>query len=574
MGHGVLVTKLADEGHLIGNVRWLFREYAVWWPWLLAFALTAVFVNPLRETAVMDEPAFALSVRGVLESGKYEWHPWASANIPFQAYWGAIFARLGGYSFSALRISTLMLALIGLISFYYLAKEHRLDSSQANLLVIGLFASPLVVGLSFSFMTDVPFLACLVGALLFYTRAIRLQSYPLLLVGSTFACAAVLTRQFGLALVAGLLTEWALRSDRWRQAAFFLSGAALPGAAGVWQLATSIMAPSWAAQVDLRAQRLFLANPGSALMEIGWRLGVALHYLALFCWPFVFLVLVVLALRVREARRGDSLESVVVNRDVVVVGIVALYVIGGMVYGRYGKGVSWLMPYIPWNFWSLEASGGFERTLVTLATGLGGVVVARVVALRYVGRQGWASVPPGERLLDLVTGYLLVLHLLFVQFGDRYLLGVLPFTLIVMGQHLGSWLNRLKIIAVVACLGMLIASGVWTRRLLAGQEAVWKGAEFVRMSGVEASEIWASLPWVFYYRFGDYITEIGHRELVDYADLFQRWLPEQQRRARFVVARTREAPVGEKWEVLRAISYRGGLFRDQHVYVVRRERGL
>ena len=85
--------------------------------------------------------------------------------MPSQAYWGALFARLFGYSFSSLRVSTLVLAAFGLIAFYQLAKEHGLDDIQAGLLTLGLLASPLVLRTSFTFMTDVPFLACLLIAL-------------------------------------------------------------------------------------------------------------------------------------------------------------------------------------------------------------------------------------------------------------------------------------------------------------------------------------------------------------------------------------------------------------------------
>jgi hypothetical protein len=77
--------------------------------------------------------------------------------MPFQAYWGALFAHLLGYSFTSLRISTLVLMFLGLIAFYYLAREHRLDRFQAALPVLCLFSSPLVMEHSFSFNSDAGF---------------------------------------------------------------------------------------------------------------------------------------------------------------------------------------------------------------------------------------------------------------------------------------------------------------------------------------------------------------------------------------------------------------------------------
>ena len=58
--------------------------------------------------------------------------------------------------------------------------------------------SPSFLLLSFSFMTDVPFLVLLILALLFYTRSLRLRSYSWMILASIAASAAILTRQFGM----------------------------------------------------------------------------------------------------------------------------------------------------------------------------------------------------------------------------------------------------------------------------------------------------------------------------------------------------------------------------------------
>ena len=98
----------------------------------LTFLLSVLLINPLRETAMEDDWAYALTVRHVLTSGEYRLHDWLVANMPFQAYWGALFASLGGYSFAMLRLSTLVLAAIGLVAFYHLAREHELAEPQGG----------------------------------------------------------------------------------------------------------------------------------------------------------------------------------------------------------------------------------------------------------------------------------------------------------------------------------------------------------------------------------------------------------------------------------------------------------
>ncbi|MGQ9494318.1 MAG: glycosyltransferase family 39 protein [Anaerolineae bacterium] len=202
------------------KVHSLFTEHALAGLVVAIFGLVVLFVNPLRETAMKDDWAYAWTVRHLLETGKYQLHEWAAPNLIFQAYWGGLFARLLGYSFSSLRISTLVLLLVALLAFYNLAREHGLDNTQAGLLMFGLLASPLVLHLSFTFNADVPFLACLIIALYFYTRAIRLHSYSLMFIASIAASAAILTRQFGVVLIGGLFFLWVLSRTRQQKRLF------------------------------------------------------------------------------------------------------------------------------------------------------------------------------------------------------------------------------------------------------------------------------------------------------------------------------------------------------------------
>src|SRR5262245_55365565 len=145
------------------------------WLWVAigAFIATAVFINPLRQTTLDDDWAYALTVRGIVEGNGYHLHDWAAANMPFQAYVGPAFPMLLGYSPAVLRVTTLLFALIGLVAFYKLAREHDLDERQAGLLSLAWVASPLLLRMSYSFMTDVTFVSWMVVALWLYARAFR-----------------------------------------------------------------------------------------------------------------------------------------------------------------------------------------------------------------------------------------------------------------------------------------------------------------------------------------------------------------------------------------------------------------
>lgn len=263
--------------------------YAPLWFCLGVFALTVLFVNPLREGALEDDWAYAETVRHLHETGQFRLNAWLSANMPFQAYWGELFVTLFGYSYAGLRLATLALVFAGLIAFFFLAREHGLAPPLAGLLTLALIASPVVLFFSFNFMTDVPYLMGLIVALFLYTRAVRLHSYPWMIAASVAAAAAILTRQFGVALIAAALTQWLLGKDRRRLAPFFLCGLALPVAAAAWQFSEGLTSPSWAAALNKRGQ-LFYLTTGTVGTDAPWRLSVILDYAALFALPLVLLV--------------------------------------------------------------------------------------------------------------------------------------------------------------------------------------------------------------------------------------------------------------------------------------------
>jgi Dolichyl-phosphate-mannose-protein mannosyltransferase len=555
------------------GIRFHIEQHGLLWIVLCVFGATVIFVNPIRETAMEDDWAYALTVKHFLDTGTYELHDWAAANMPLQAYWGSFFARLFGYSFSSLRVSTLVLVLIGLIAFYYLAREHGLDDIQAGLLTLGFFGSPLVLRFSFNFMTDVPFLMFLVGALFLYTRAIRLHSYPLMFFGSIASSAAILTRQFGIALIAGLFCLWALGKEHRREALFFSVGLILPIMAALWQLSAGAVTPTWAAQNALRLQSLYFANPGAMLMNMLWRLMVILQYLVLFCLPFVFLTFFALAYDIK-AKALHSLHNRSIKFDVLVVGLLTVYIMASMAYGRLFKNVSLLMPYVPWNFGFLGDLDQPERGVLTLFTSIGAVLFGWMFVLRYFGSGGLVRLPINERLLDLVTLFLLVQQLIFYKFGDEYLLVFLPFALIVAGRRLGSWISCHRRTTGLACLVMVIACAMWTRGLLEKAEASWSAGEFVRKSGVQSNQVYGSWVWNCYYgAFNDYLAEIDDRELDrnSFTSDFFLWRLERKKQAQFLILDSPIAPADERWNVVTEIPYRSFLLQARRLYAVRRE---
>jgi hypothetical protein len=127
---------------------------------LLALILFSVLViNPLREIVTMDDSwAYARMVQHLLATGRYQLDAWAAANMPVQIYLAAGLSKVFGYSLSLLRCSTLALLIVGLFSFYALLRDLSCTRGVATAFSLALLASPLVLMLAFTFMSDVQFL--------------------------------------------------------------------------------------------------------------------------------------------------------------------------------------------------------------------------------------------------------------------------------------------------------------------------------------------------------------------------------------------------------------------------------
>ncbi len=578
------------------------------WLWLalVAVALTCCFINPFREAAVDDDWAYALTVQHLLDTGHYQLNDWAAANMPFQIYWGGLFAKLLGYSQATLRLSTLVVVFVGLIAFYYLAREHGLTKPQAAVTMLGLISSPLVLHFSFSFMTDVPFMMWVIIALLLYTWALRRHSLALMLLGSVAGACAILIRQFGIALIAGLVVTWLLGKDRKGQFLLIVAGIALPVAAAAWQMAAARWFPNWTAGLRLYNQREFMADVPLFGLTTFWRCAVTLVYLALFSLPLVFLAAPTFLGSVRAgARRPGWLPGDELTGNLLLLVLMAALIVGGIALGSHvNQQPRHLMPFLEWNFDRLLIDeftdkpdlGKMVRLVVTVVGVLGGVLFGAVVVRRYLPLKGWHELSPGQRLLDLTTLFLLGLHLIYAQFGDEYLIALLPYTFLVLGRHLRNWFPWLLAPAAVSCLVMLAVSAIWTRGLLQEEEAQWTVADrVVRETGAKPEQVFGSWAWNCYHgAFEDYLKDIDHKPVYGtlqegfsgLKDFFVRYLDgERLPNARYVV---KTAPVADGHSGGAAentakganqVPFRDQLFRKQIAYVetrapVQRRRGF
>jgi 4-amino-4-deoxy-L-arabinose transferase-like glycosyltransferase len=169
----------------------------------LLWIIMSALVNPIGNFPLNDDWVYALGVKSILQTGRFELPGLVPAgpNVFAQAYWGALFCLPLGFSFTALRVSTLVLGGAGIIALYLMLREIGGSRWIALLGGLTLAVNPLYFGLANTFMTDVPFVALVVIAIWLFVRGIRRGETVCLLAGIMIAAVDILIRQVGILLL-------------------------------------------------------------------------------------------------------------------------------------------------------------------------------------------------------------------------------------------------------------------------------------------------------------------------------------------------------------------------------------
>ncbi|HWP58452.1 MAG TPA: glycosyltransferase family 39 protein [Candidatus Acidoferrales bacterium] len=172
---------------------------------LLIYLCAALPLGLFADVPFHDDWTYAWSVEHLLKVGELDVLDW-SIHYPFaQVLWGALFCLPFGFSFSALRISTAALAWLGALALYGTLRELGRARIESLTAAVALVANPVFFVLSYSFMTDVPFVSVANIAFFFLVRGL-LRDRPLeLYVGCGFALLAFLIRQIAIAIPAAVL---------------------------------------------------------------------------------------------------------------------------------------------------------------------------------------------------------------------------------------------------------------------------------------------------------------------------------------------------------------------------------
>lgn len=182
---------------------------------LLAIILLCVFILlPLKAQTAGDDYFYAYSVKKSIESGKIYVSEASTAAQVFPTLWAILFSNFFSFSYETLHLSTLVFLPIIIISVYFLSKEFHLNSKMAFAVSLFFISTPYIFQYALTFLTDLPFLALELLALLFFAKGLKGDKIGNLFTASVVSSLAFLTRQIGIFLPLGALVAYIVTSGK------------------------------------------------------------------------------------------------------------------------------------------------------------------------------------------------------------------------------------------------------------------------------------------------------------------------------------------------------------------------
>tara|TARA_R110000796_G_scaffold252640_2_gene389798 strand:+ start:46857 stop:48473 length:1617 start_codon:yes stop_codon:yes gene_type:complete len=164
--------------------------------WLIVIFI----INPIGDFPLNDDWAYGIIVKRMIEDDTLKLINWGEMTLVTHLFFGYAFTSLLGFSFTVLRCSTLLLSLLGLLGIYQTVLLMKLDKRTALIATIVVMANPVFMALSFSYMTDVPFMTFVTWSTYFFIKTYNTANKKLLFIAVFLCVWAILIRQLALML--------------------------------------------------------------------------------------------------------------------------------------------------------------------------------------------------------------------------------------------------------------------------------------------------------------------------------------------------------------------------------------
>lgn len=394
--------------------------------------ISLVVVNPSGNFPLNDDWSFALTVKNLIENGNYHPTGWASMPLITNVLWGYLFTIPTGFSYDALRLSTLTMSLLGIWATYFLARELYLPRFFGLISAWALAFNPVYYALSNTFMTDVPFTALIIIATLFFVRYLKHGGNGSLIIATSIIVIATLSRQLAISIPIGFGVAVVLRQGISRQSILraltplILSVSSLFVFQG-WLHSTGRLPALYHAMSHELINAL--KDTDNLLFSLGSNTIAAMLYLGLFLSPLLLYIMV----GVLRTHKKLAIVTLTLSTMFILVahilghGSFELMPVGNNILLNSGIGPLTLrdefilklnqVPIVPNYYWllvTLVSVLGAGMLLTTL--GFSGIKLANNV------RLGKLQFTESSSVFLLLSAFIQIAPLILVGFFDRYLI--------------------------------------------------------------------------------------------------------------------------------------------------------
>lgn len=477
-------------------------RHSVLAPALLMLAAVVLLVNPTGDFPLNDDWAYAEQVHELLVNHRYKSSFMAMAFA--QTLWGGLFTWIFGESYNVLRFSTLVLALVTLWATARCALEIGLPRWVAVVCSAVVLVNPIFLNLSYTFMTEVPFMAPFTLAGYFYIRALKDGGRRDVLLGGLFGVMAASSRQFGIIVgvavaVTGLVL-WVTRRRKFDpgRVALFLAPWAVAGALYLLLPHLSERPPAIVDSAQSTARALF--------QRTAFDSGAALIYAGLFLLPLALGRLIHLAVRPRSWTIAQWVALPVSSGLVLCCAILwtpygarfpRLPLLGNIMRNAGTGPLTLRDTYLMGMPWPFQLEPPFWILLTALCLVSVGVFLADVVVPLAKQLFAWrggnvtqgAAAADGDHfvgeifLLVWSLGILLApYHLVMAGTFDRYLLPAAPPLVVLCARSLRlATFKAAPVLLGILCLIVALPGLAAVQDYMAWNRARWQALDYLRV---------------------------------------------------------------------------------------------
>ena len=453
----------------------------------IGWILASLLVNPIGEFPINDDWAYARNVYHLAVEGVLKLSDWPAMTLIAQTLWGTLFCKIFGFSFTTLRLSVLVLSLSGLIFFYLLALRMSRNEKTAFIATVVMAFNPLWFALSYTFMTDIPFLVFLLGSVYFISLYLENHAGRYLFAATLMALIATMIRQLGVwMMIAAILTYLATSRIEEKRILLLIFSAVFVMLVmvvfSVWLEANNILPANFSSLKDLFKDFTF----AGFLKNFITRSGILIFYAGLFLLPFVCYVLPSQWEKSKPLIRFIAMVMAVILCLPVYLNM-SLFPAGNVINktGFFPK----LLKDTYWGSnWRPVVSDGFIHWLQ-----IAGLLFSFLFMLTLI----LSIINPGKETTDKTTliqsGILLAGYAGFLFFGvfffDRYLLPFIAFLLLFLVSPAIKPMIWNKTLAMIAFALIAWFSFSSTHDNLAFNRARWKGLSSLTKAGISPRNI-------------------------------------------------------------------------------------